>query len=76
MGLRTIMWKYDTDDWMIGEGQATKAQIDANYQDVINSASNGSFSSVCIAVSIASDNALIRDVVSNPRLAQSYWHTK
>lgn len=52
MNLRTIMWIDDTDDWMIGEGLATKAQIDANYQGVIDQVTNGTFSSVRIVQSL------------------------
>lgn len=45
LGLRTILWKYDSFDWKYGSGGTKKAEIDANYQDVINKASNGSFAS-------------------------------
>ncbi|KAF9449351.1 carbohydrate esterase family 4 protein [Macrolepiota fuliginosa MF-IS2] len=45
MGLRTIIWKYDSNDWEFGTGGTTKAKIDANYQAFIDKALNGSFAS-------------------------------
>ncbi|KXN82488.1 Chitin deacetylase [Leucoagaricus sp. SymC.cos] len=45
LGLRTILWKYDSNDWRFNAGGVTKAQIDANYQSFINQATTGTFSS-------------------------------
>lgn len=52
MGLRTIIWNFDSNDWKFGGGATAKSQIDANYQDLVDKASSGSFSSVCSARSI------------------------
>jgi hypothetical protein len=46
MGLRTIVWSYDTFDWEEGTGNVTAADVNANYQAVIDSANNGTFNSV------------------------------
>lgn len=45
MGLRTIVWEYDSNDWQVAAGDATVQQVDQNYQNLINSAKNGTFSS-------------------------------
>ena len=43
MGLQTILWKFDTEDWSEGENGITKANIDANYQQIIDQANGGAF---------------------------------
>ena len=46
LGLRTIIWGYDSNDWQVGSTNTTPAQVDANYQNLIASAKNGTFNSV------------------------------
>ncbi|THU85363.1 carbohydrate esterase family 4 protein [Dendrothele bispora CBS 962.96] len=46
LGLRTILWKYDSNDWMEGVNGVPPSTIDANYQSLINDAKNGTFDSV------------------------------
>jgi hypothetical protein len=46
LGLRTIIWEHDTFDWEQATGNVTAAQVDTNYQNVIQLAQNGSLSSV------------------------------
>ncbi|KAI9454636.1 carbohydrate esterase family 4 protein [Boletus coccyginus] len=43
LGLRTIIWKYDSNDWRAGTGNVTSATVDANYQALIARAQNGTF---------------------------------
>ncbi|KAI6144947.1 carbohydrate esterase family 4 protein [Pisolithus tinctorius] len=43
LGLTTIMWQYDSNDWRVGSGNITEADIDANYMDLIAAAQNGTF---------------------------------
>ncbi|KAK1234112.1 hypothetical protein PQX77_002691 [Marasmius sp. AFHP31] len=44
LGLKNILWKYDTFDWQVGPSSSTKPEtIDANYQAFINAAKNGTF---------------------------------
>jgi len=45
LGLRTIIWGYDSNDWQVGSTNTTPAQVDANYQNLIASAKNGTFNS-------------------------------
>jgi len=46
LGLRTIIWQYDTFDWEQQSGNITAAQVDANYETFITRAQNGSFTDV------------------------------
>ncbi|PPR00737.1 hypothetical protein CVT24_000943 [Panaeolus cyanescens] len=46
LGLRTVLWKYDSDDWQVGtptSPTATPQDIDANYQRMIDDAQKGAF---------------------------------
>ncbi|KAK0212360.1 carbohydrate esterase family 4 protein [Desarmillaria ectypa] len=43
LGLQTIIWKYDSNDWKAGTGNITAATVDANYQALINNASSGTY---------------------------------
>lgn len=45
MGLRTIVWSYDTFDWEAGSDNVTDADVDTNYQNIITRAQNGTFNS-------------------------------
>ncbi|KAF7972933.1 hypothetical protein HWV62_16598 [Athelia sp. TMB] len=43
LGLRAILWTYDSNDWMVGDTSTTPAQVDANYANLIALANNGTF---------------------------------
>jgi len=43
MGLRTIIWQYDSNDWRAGTANITDADVDANYDALIARAQNGTF---------------------------------
>lgn len=45
LGLRSILWQYDSNDWQVGSTSTTPAQVDANYQNLITAAGNGTFNS-------------------------------
>lgn len=44
LGLRTIIWKYDSNDWREGTNNITVADIDQNYENLIARQQNGTFS--------------------------------
>jgi hypothetical protein len=46
LGLRTIIWKYDSNDWKAGSGNITEASVDSAYNAFIAMAENGTFSTV------------------------------
>ncbi|KAK2465010.1 hypothetical protein APHAL10511_003086 [Amanita phalloides] len=43
LGLRTVLWSYDSNDWRAGVGNVTAADVDANYERFINEANSGKF---------------------------------
>ena len=48
MGLRTVLWKYDSDDWEFGFTPGiTSEDVDNNYQKMIDDADSGLFATVC-----------------------------
>ncbi|KAH9979332.1 chitin deacetylase [Lactifluus volemus] len=46
LGLHTIVWKYDSNDWRAGSPNVTTASVDANYNLFITNATSGSFDTV------------------------------
>ncbi|KAH7886777.1 carbohydrate esterase family 4 protein [Phlebopus sp. FC_14] len=44
LGLRTIIWSYDSNDWRAGTANITDADVDTNYENLIARAQNGTFS--------------------------------
>ncbi len=51
MGLRTVLWKYDSDDWEFGFTPGiTSEDVDNNYQKMIDDADSGLFATVCIPI--------------------------
>ncbi|THH15586.1 hypothetical protein EW146_g4923 [Bondarzewia mesenterica] len=43
LGLQTIIWKFDSNDWRNGVGGVTPQDVDNNYMAFINNASTGKF---------------------------------
>ncbi|KAI6024249.1 carbohydrate esterase family 4 protein [Pisolithus marmoratus] len=43
LGLRTVIWQYDSNDWKVGTGNVTTATVDGNYQALIQRMQNGTF---------------------------------
>ncbi|KAJ3521817.1 hypothetical protein NMY22_g12152 [Coprinellus aureogranulatus] len=48
LGLRTILWKYDTNDWRMEPGASgiTPEAVDANYENILSEAAKGTFDTV------------------------------
>nr|GAT59278.1 carbohydrate esterase family 4 protein [Mycena chlorophos] len=46
LGLFTIMWKYNSNDWEVSAGSATPAQVQANYNALVADAQSGAFDTV------------------------------
>jgi len=45
LGLRAILWQYDSNDWQVGTPlNVTVQTVDTNYQNLIAAAQNGTFS--------------------------------
>jgi peptidoglycan/xylan/chitin deacetylase (PgdA/CDA1 family) len=43
LGLQTILWGYDSNDWRVGIANVTPADVDASYQAFINNETSGTF---------------------------------
>ncbi|KAI6144199.1 carbohydrate esterase family 4 protein [Pisolithus tinctorius] len=43
LGLRTVIWQYDSNDWKVGTNNITAADVDANYEALIQRMENGTF---------------------------------
>jgi len=46
MGLQTILWKYDSNDWRVGQNNITAADVDTSYNNFINNLTAGTFNTV------------------------------
>jgi len=46
LGLETVLWQYDSNDWQVGSTNTTPQQVDANYQSLIQNVQSGTFNSV------------------------------
>jgi len=44
LNLTTVIWKYDSFDWEVGSNNITTATVDQNYQNLVNNATSGAFS--------------------------------
>lgn len=76
LGLRTIIWQYDTFDWEEQSGNITAAQVDANYQTFIDRAQNGTFNDVgSIILTHELNNFTMQTAMDYyPMLKQSFKH--
>ncbi|KAI9456020.1 hypothetical protein BJY52DRAFT_1277572, partial [Lactarius psammicola] len=46
LGLQTIMWKYDSFDWSVGQGNFTAADVDKHYNLFIEDLAAGKFNTI------------------------------
>jgi len=76
LGLTNILWKYDAFDWMVASGQATPAQVQANYDYLIANVSAGTFDTVgAIMLTHELDNYTMQTAIDNyPKLAAAFDH--
>jgi hypothetical protein len=44
--LRTIIWKYDSNDWKVGTGNITTDTVNMMYESLVNMANDGAFDNV------------------------------
>ena len=73
LGLRTIIWSDDTNDWNIKpSGELPKSKIDRNYEDIINKGKNGS-GVVVLSHEIRADT-MNEFMEMYPKIQQAYKH--
>jgi peptidoglycan/xylan/chitin deacetylase (PgdA/CDA1 family) len=58
LGLRTVLWKYDSNDWRVGSDGTSEDDVDNYYNTLIKDAENGKFASVRRVLSYASCGGL------------------
>jgi hypothetical protein len=46
LGLQTIVWGYDSNDWRVGIGNITTTDVDNAYNSFISSETSGTFNNV------------------------------
>lgn len=76
LNLETILWKYDSFDWKVASGQATTADVTANYESLITAAGAGTFDTVgAIMLTHELTNYTMQTAVDNyPKLAAAFDH--
>ncbi|CAO3624622.1 unnamed protein product [Cunninghamella blakesleeana] len=76
LGLTTILWNYDTDDWSASESAANAKQVQANYDSFIQMGSNGTMSTHGnIVLTHEIDNTTMSLAIKNlPSIMKSYKH--
>lgn len=65
LGLRTVVWQFDSNDWRVGTGNITAATVDGNYQALIQRQQNGTFSTV---------SSFLSSSVRPDSLGETGWH--
>ncbi|KAJ6458980.1 carbohydrate esterase family 4 protein [Mycena sanguinolenta] len=76
LGLETIIWKYDSFDWMVGLNGITEQDVQANYQALIANVSAGTFDTVgAIMLTHELNNFTMQTAIDNyPALVQAFDH--
>ncbi|KAJ4467002.1 carbohydrate esterase family 4 protein [Lentinula aciculospora] len=76
LGLQTIMWKYDSQDADINGQSITEQTVDTDYNNFIQTASNGTFNSAgAIILTHELDNFTMSEAVKfYPQLKSSFQH--
>jgi len=76
LGLQTILWGYDSNDWRAGTANITAADVDADYQMVINDLNSGTFDTVGAIMLTHELNEFTMDeaIKFHPMLAAAFEH--
>ncbi|KAJ7463484.1 carbohydrate esterase family 4 protein [Mycena galericulata] len=76
LGLETIIWKYDSDDWAAGYNGVTAADVQTNYDNFIGNATAGAFNTVgAIILTHELNNFTMQTAIDNyPKLAKAFDH--
>ncbi|KAJ6471446.1 carbohydrate esterase family 4 protein [Mycena sanguinolenta] len=76
LGLDTILWKYDSNDWRFSAGQVSAADVQAEYDYLVGNVSIGTFDTVgAILLAHELDNFTMQTAVDNyPKLAAAFDH--
>jgi peptidoglycan/xylan/chitin deacetylase (PgdA/CDA1 family) len=76
MGLQTIIWKFDSNDWRVGTNNITAADVDADYGLFISNLTAGTFNGVGgIMLTHELNNFTMQEAVNwYPQLKSAFSH--
>ncbi|KAJ7075245.1 carbohydrate esterase family 4 protein [Mycena belliarum] len=76
LGLETIIWQFNSNDWEVGLNGVTTDQVQANYDALVANASAGMFNSAgAIMLTHELNNYTMQTAMDNyPRLAAAFDH--
>ncbi|KAJ7189935.1 hypothetical protein B0H12DRAFT_1246494 [Mycena haematopus] len=76
LGLETIIWKYDSNDWAEGTNGVTQADVQANYDALMSNATAGVFNTIgAIMLTHELTNFTMQMAIDNhPKLAAAFSH--
>jgi peptidoglycan/xylan/chitin deacetylase (PgdA/CDA1 family) len=76
LNLTTIIWKYDSFDWLVGINNVTASNVDTQYQNFINNETSGTFATVGgIMLTHELNNFTMSEAVKwYPQLKASFQH--
>ncbi|KAJ7479745.1 carbohydrate esterase family 4 protein [Mycena latifolia] len=76
LGLETVLWKYDSNDWEEGTNGVTAATVQANYDALMTKANTGAFNSIgAIILTHELNNFTMQIAIDNhPKLAAAFEH--
>lgn len=76
MGLRTMLWGYDSEDWSEGQNGVTKADIDNKYQQFIGQLTAGKFNKAgAVLLAHELNQFTMQEAIDwYPRLKSSFSH--
>ncbi|KAJ6629858.1 carbohydrate esterase family 4 protein [Mycena sp. CBHHK59/15] len=76
LGLETILWQYDSNDWKVGTGNVTAATVAANYDALIADVGSGTFDGAgAIMLTHELNNFTMQEAVNYyPKLAAAFDH--
>ncbi|WFD00023.1 hypothetical protein MYAM1_002769 [Malassezia yamatoensis] len=77
LGLRTIIWDNDTDDWNVQpEGALATSQIDQNYQEIISQGTNGTTNDhgVVVLTHELTNDTMSEFIKMYPKIKKAYKH--
>lgn len=68
LGLDTILWKYNSNDWEVGQNNVTTDSVQQNYDNLISAAKSGTFDSVgAIILTHELNNYTMQTAIENYR---------
>ncbi|KAJ7113059.1 hypothetical protein C8R44DRAFT_741396 [Mycena epipterygia] len=76
LGLETVLWQYDSNDWKVGTGNVTTETVQANYDQLVADVGNGVFDGAgAIMLTHELNNYTMQVAMDNyPKLANAFDH--